>query len=361
MNTYSLFWKGILLSVSLGALALYAIPGTILAAAPTVSTLSPADNFTEAESDTNLIITFSESVTATTTAGSFVTIKRTNDGSTVEAIDVSGAAVTGSASTVITINPSVSLNSGSRYYVEIDNDAFFNGTNEYYAGISNSTTWNFEARGGSGGTRIISKPSKPSIALKLSGTAATVYGSYSGNGTDDEVGFAYADGDDETTVTIGGSPSTYQYHIKDLACGTTYTFEGYAKNTLGVVYSDEVEVATEDCDEATDKKAEEVAKAADNESEMPDTAEESTSPALLTEAPEDLFFGSSGLSVTALQTFLITQNSGPAAQALLEVGATAYFGPLTKAALAEYQTVHGIAPALGYYGPITRSYIKDAQ
>jgi hypothetical protein len=68
--------------------------------------------------------------------------------------------------------------------------------------------------------------------------------------------------------------------------------------------------------------------------------------------------GSQGGSVGTLQQFLIAQNEGPAAQALARVGATAYFGTLTRAALAEFQTATGISPALGNFGPITRAYLN---
>ncbi len=68
--------------------------------------------------------------------------------------------------------------------------------------------------------------------------------------------------------------------------------------------------------------------------------------------------GKSNNNVTILQQFLISQNKGPAAQALANVGATAYFGALTRAALAEFQASVGISPALGNFGPITRGYIS---
>lgn len=63
-------------------------------------------------------------------------------------------------------------------------------------------------------------------------------------------------------------------------------------------------------------------------------------------------------NVATLQQFLISQNKGPAAQALSIVGATAYFGSLTRAALAEFQKSVGIIPALGNFGSITRNYIR---
>lgn len=62
-------------------------------------------------------------------------------------------------------------------------------------------------------------------------------------------------------------------------------------------------------------------------------------------------------SVYFLQNFLISQNTGPSAKALAKAGATAYFGPLTQKALAEYQSSVGIIPASGYFGSITRAQI----
>jgi len=72
----------------------------------------------------------------------------------------------------------------------------------------------------------------------------------------------------------------------------------------------------------------------------------------------DLQVGSKGDDVNLLQNFLITQNAGPAAQALAANGATTYFGNLTMQALAEYQQSIGISPAAGYFGPKTRAYLK---
>lgn len=72
----------------------------------------------------------------------------------------------------------------------------------------------------------------------------------------------------------------------------------------------------------------------------------------------DMTLGSQGEGVEALQLFLIGENTGPASVALQVAGATSSFGPLTQDALAEYQRVHGISPASGYYGPLTRSYIQ---
>jgi len=73
----------------------------------------------------------------------------------------------------------------------------------------------------------------------------------------------------------------------------------------------------------------------------------------------DLTLGSKGDDVTALQNLLISANKGSAAAALAAVGATGYFGNLTKAALGEYQAAVGISPTAGYFGPKTRAYVAS--
>lgn len=72
----------------------------------------------------------------------------------------------------------------------------------------------------------------------------------------------------------------------------------------------------------------------------------------------NLTLGSQGEGVKFLQIFLINQNLGSASQTLRNTGTTGYFGILTRNALAEYQKVKGINPPLGFFGPLTRAYLK---
>jgi hypothetical protein len=72
----------------------------------------------------------------------------------------------------------------------------------------------------------------------------------------------------------------------------------------------------------------------------------------------NLKFGMSGSDVTELQVFLITENKGSKAEKLAAVGATGFFGFLTENALAEYQRAEGIAPAVGFFGPVTRAELQ---
>lgn len=72
----------------------------------------------------------------------------------------------------------------------------------------------------------------------------------------------------------------------------------------------------------------------------------------------DLKTGDTGTDVRALQTYLDTHGSPVAASGPGSTGQeTEKFGALTKAALATFQAAHGISPAAGYFGPLTRAYL----
>ena len=73
----------------------------------------------------------------------------------------------------------------------------------------------------------------------------------------------------------------------------------------------------------------------------------------------NLTLGSTGEDVRQLQQFLNNNGfsvaaSGPGSPGL----ESTYFGNLTKSALAAFQVANGISPAVGYFGPITRSAIS---
>src|SRR3989344_2447047 len=66
----------------------------------------------------------------------------------------------------------------------------------------------------------------------------------------------------------------------------------------------------------------------------------------------DLTIGSRGTDVTALQNWLISKGFS------IPAGATGYFGTQTKAAVAAWQASANIAPAVGYFGPISRGVVN---
>lgn len=63
----------------------------------------------------------------------------------------------------------------------------------------------------------------------------------------------------------------------------------------------------------------------------------------------DLTIGNTGADVTNLQKFLISKGH------TIPAGATGYFGEQTRSALVKFQLAHSIAPAVGYFGPLTRA------
>ncbi len=117
---------------------------TIIAAAPdttapTLSSSTPADNATGVGLSSNIVLNFSEVVTAV--SGKNIVIKK-SDGTTVETISVTSAQVTFSGSTA-TVNPASNFDYLTGYYVLIDAGAFVDAAANGYAGISSTTALNF--------------------------------------------------------------------------------------------------------------------------------------------------------------------------------------------------------------------------
>ncbi len=69
-----------------------------------------------------------------------------------------------------------------------------------------------------------------------------------------------------------------------------------------------------------------------------------------------LTVGSTGAEVMDVQKFLNANGAQLSATGAGSPGnETSYFGAKTKAAVAKYQAANGIAPAVGYWGPLTRA------
>lgn len=107
--------------------------------APTRSSTNPADNATGVGLDQNLTIYFSENIVKGT---GNIRIRKLSDYSIVETIDVTSPSVTVSSNSA-TINPSVTLESGTDYYVTIDAGAFQDQRGNAFTGILTYTVWNF--------------------------------------------------------------------------------------------------------------------------------------------------------------------------------------------------------------------------
>uniref|UniRef100_Q3AT73 Ig-like domain-containing protein n=1 Tax=Chlorobium chlorochromatii (strain CaD3) TaxID=340177 RepID=Q3AT73_CHLCH len=107
--------------------------------APTLSSSIPADNALAVAVDANIVLNFSESVTAV--AGKSVVLHNVTDSSTttIAANDAQVSIVAG----VVIINPTADFLNGKDYYVTVDAGAFIDGAGNSYAGIADAATLNF--------------------------------------------------------------------------------------------------------------------------------------------------------------------------------------------------------------------------
>jgi endonuclease/exonuclease/phosphatase family metal-dependent hydrolase len=110
---------------------------------PAISTLLPANGATNTVLPPVCTIIFTESVQKGT---GNITIKQFSDGSIVQTIDVTSAAVTvvGSA-----VNFTPNAAASTRYYIEVDAGTFKDASNNQFVGFTGSSTWNFTTGSGS--------------------------------------------------------------------------------------------------------------------------------------------------------------------------------------------------------------------
>ena len=138
--------------------------GATACPAPTLSSSAPADNATAVAVDANIVLTFDQAVDR---ESGNVTIKKTSDDSTIEAIAVTDSKITGTGTTQITINPTSALAGQTEYYVLIDATGFDNSASASYAGISSTTALSFT-------TADIANPTLSSSAPADNATAVAV-------------------------------------------------------------------------------------------------------------------------------------------------------------------------------------------
>ncbi len=109
-------------------------------AAPTLLSFTPADNSQSVAVGANLVLTFSEAVSAG--AGAIVIHNANGDVlMTINAADTTQVSISGG---VVTINPTSNLAAGESYYITLDSTAFHDTALNNFAGISNSDSFNFK-------------------------------------------------------------------------------------------------------------------------------------------------------------------------------------------------------------------------
>ena len=121
---------------------------------PTLASTTPADNATGVVPSANVALTFSENVQVG--SGNITIFK--SDNTQVEAIDVTSGQVTVSGAAV-TVNPSSNLDSFQGYYVKVAATAIDDLSGNSYAGINDTTTFNFTTGDGQAPTVLVTGPS----------------------------------------------------------------------------------------------------------------------------------------------------------------------------------------------------------
>ena len=106
---------------------------------PKLVNATPSDDSLNVSPSANIVLTFSESVTAGT---GNISIIRVSDGAVIHTIQANGAQVSGSGTTW-TIDPPSDLAQGTAYAVRIDSKSFVNTDGKTFKGILNNSVLNF--------------------------------------------------------------------------------------------------------------------------------------------------------------------------------------------------------------------------
>jgi hypothetical protein len=193
--------------------------------APSITTLSPADDAKGVTVTSNLVITFDENVVKGT---GDINIYNVTDDYIVETINVLGSNVTITDASV-TINPIYNLDKSKTYAVQIAATAFKDVKGNAFAGILDKTTWSFASELNLAPTAIALSAS----AINENVAAASIVGTLSTTDTDSHA-FTYSlvsgTGDtDNTAFTISGN---------DLKINVSPDFETKASYSVRVRTSD---------------------------------------------------------------------------------------------------------------------------
>ena len=173
--------KSFVKSLAISVAASVALIGTFApvahAGVPGISSTSPSTLATGVAVDANIVITFTEAVSA---ESGQITIYKWSDKTVFESIRVSDWTKVSINSAVVTINPTATFANNTRYYVLFDNGTFASvADDQNFAGVSSEGTLNFTtvaaATTTTSTTTTVAPPS--TVALpKIGGTECKVAG-----------------------------------------------------------------------------------------------------------------------------------------------------------------------------------------
>lgn len=197
----------------------------VTADVPAITSLSPANGATGVSPTANLVIGFSKNVTNQT---GNILIKKVSDDSVVETIDASGELISGSGTNSITINPSVTLEEGTQYYVIVPNTAFKDSSDNFFDGILESSTWVFT-------TSDNTAPTFSNISASTIATTTTIITWTTNENASTKVVYSTGDSFASTTSETDTSPrlTNHSKSLSDLTLCTTYNFKVVSADGFG--------------------------------------------------------------------------------------------------------------------------------
>jgi len=135
-----MFAKSIAAITALSAVTTFGLSGTAHAAVPTLSSTSPATLATGVAIDANIVLTFSEAVSA---EEGQITIIKFTDKTVFEVIRVGDSSKVSMNGAVVTINPAGTFAYNTRYAVLVDSTAFDSvADDQSFGGIQSEGTLN---------------------------------------------------------------------------------------------------------------------------------------------------------------------------------------------------------------------------
>ncbi|WP_338814233.1 FG-GAP-like repeat-containing protein [Bernardetia sp. Wsw4-3y2] len=208
---------------------------------PALSSSTPTDGATDFPENADLVLNFNETVTLGT---GNIEIRRVNDNSVVEAIDITSTTLLGA--TQLTINPASNLPTGIDLYIHIDAGAVIDTESEITVSLRNQpTTLNFRAI-------LVNNPPTVTTTAQANVTATTA--DLGGNVTNDggatvtERGIVWGTSTTPTTsnnkVQIGTGTGVFNQNITGLPSATTIFVRAYAINSEGTSYGNQISFTT---------------------------------------------------------------------------------------------------------------------
>lgn len=180
--------------------------------APTISSLSPADNATSVSAAANLVITFNEAVQKGT---GNITVKE--GGVIKQTIAVTSSTVTVSGA-VVTIDPSNFTNSAA-VNIEMPAGTFKDIAGNNFAGITSTTAWNFSVET-TGRTTTLSR----GPYLQMGTPNSIVIRWRSGTAVDSKVSYGLTAGSLTSSVSSATSVTDHEIQLTGLTPNTKYFY-----------------------------------------------------------------------------------------------------------------------------------------